>query len=77
MCCDVEYRADTCEFEGKVTKIPLKRKKEKQHSFLLIFTPSKIEKQKLNFYKTEGINYASFSDYLSFFTNTNSTIMTK
>jgi len=58
MCCDVEYRVDICGFEGKVTKTSLKRKKEKQHSFLLIFTPSKTKNQKLNFYKTEGINYA-------------------
>lgn len=32
MCCDVEYRADVFGFGGKVTKIPLKRKKEKYQS---------------------------------------------
>lgn len=27
MCCDMECKADMCGFEGKITKIPVKREK--------------------------------------------------
>lgn len=50
----------TCRFQGKVTKIPLKREKEKYHSDLLVFTPLKTNKQKRNLgnehLKNEGVN---------------------